>query len=374
MKKLLLILLATLSLTASEFIDITLRDYVRIVSKQKNISIIIDEKIDKKFSLFIASDVNTKMYYDILETILKNNNLKLQLRKNHFFITSVLKGTAKVYKYKFDYINDEDIKEIMKLYPYKSTYVKNLKTLFVESTSKQFKKLTTLFKTIDALPKQLKLKVTILDTNIAKAKEYGIDNKLNIKSNTNESFFFNLLAFPFTVSNTVTTTQRTNLTSFIKFMDSNNLTEILSSPTITIFDNKESLFEVVKNIPYKSGETVSNDDITKTTTSIKYKDVGLKLQVLPTINDNDVFLDIDLTSENILDTSETPTISKRHIKQYVTLKKNETFVLTGINQKETFKDISGTPFLSKIWGLGWLFKNENEEVKTSNLTILLEVI
>ena len=374
MKNLLIIILLTLSINASEFIDITLRDYVKIISKQKNISIVIDNNIDKKFSLFISSNVNKDMYFDILETILRNNDLKLQIRKNHFFVTSAINGKTSVYTYKFNYINDEDIKELMSLYTHKSKYIKNLKTLFVESTNEEFKKLESIFKTIDILPKQLKLKLTILDTNIAKAKEYGINNEINIKSNKNESFFFNLLAYPFTVSNTVTSTQSTNLTSFIKFMNSNNLTEILSSPTITIFDNKSSLFDVVKNIPYKLGETVTNQDIAKTTTSYNYKDVGLKIQVLPTINENDVFLDIDLTSENILDTSETPTIAKRHIKQYVSLKKNEIFVLTGINQKETFKENRETPFLSKIWGLGWLFKSENEDIKTSNLTILLEVI
>ena len=363
-----------LSLNASEFVDISLRDYVKIVSKQKNISIIIDEKIDKKFSLFLSSKVDNKIYFEMLQTILKNNDLKLQLRKNHFYITSSIDTNTSIYQYKFNYLDDEDIKEFMALYENKHTYVKNLKTLFFESTKEQYRNIVSTFKAIDTLPKQLKLKVTILDTNIAKAKEYGIENEVHIKSNQNESFFFNLLAFPFSVSNTVTTVQSTNLTSFIKFMDSNNITEILSSPTITIFDNKESLFEVVKNIPYKQGETVSSEDITKTTTSYNYKDVGLKLQVLPTINDNDIFLDIDLTSENTLDTSDTPTIAKRHIKQYVTLKKNEIFVLTGINQKESFKDIAETPILSKIWGLGWLFKSEDEQINTSNLTILLEVI
>lgn len=374
MKVLLINICLLLSLNASEFVDISLRDYVKIVSKQKNISIIIDEKIDKKFSLFLSSKVDNKIYFEMLQTILKNNDLKLQLRKNHFYITNSIDTNTSIYQYKFNYLDDEDIKEFMVLYENKHTYVKNLKTLFFESTKEQYKNIVSTFKAIDTLPKQLKLKVTILDTNIAKAKEYGIENEVHIKSNQNDSFFFNLLAFPFSVSNTVTTVQSTNLTSFIKFMDSNNITEILSSPTITIFDNKESLFEVVKNIPYIQGETVSNDDITKTTTSYNYKDVGLKLQVTPTINDNDIFLDINLTSENILDTSDTPTIAKRHIKQYVTLKKNEIFVLTGINQKESFKDISETPLLSKIWGLGWLFKSEDEQTNTSNLTVLLEVI
>jgi general secretion pathway protein D len=156
-------------------------------------------------------------------------------------------------------------------------------------------------------------------------------------------------------------------------MNSKNITDIVSSPTVSIFDGKKTVFEVVKNIPFKTGQTVSNDNITKTTTSIDYKDVGLKLEVLPIINKNQAFLDLSLTIENILDKSDTPVTSKRHFKQYVSLNVGETFVLNGINQTESYTDDFKTPFLSDIPYIGWLFKNEYEDIKTSNLTVLLEL-
>lgn len=377
MKKIcLLVLIYINTVLASEFIDIPLKEYIKIVSKQQNISIVIDKNIDSNYSIFLSSSLDESVYFDILETILRKNNMILKFNKNHYYIAKKTKRTSlknKVFSYKFHYLNEEDINGLMSIYNYKYKYIKSLKSIFIDCSVRDYNKLIKVFNEYDLIPNQKKLKITILDTNLTKLKEYGFNNTLNIASSENSSLFFNFLAFPFSSTNILPDLKRSNFTTFIKFMNSKNFTKILSSPTITIFDNKKSLFEVVKNIPYKTGETVSNDTITKTTTSISYKDVGLKLEVLPIINNDQAFLDLTLTIENILDKSDTPVTSKRHFKQYVSLNTNETFILNGINQTETYNDDFKTPFLSDIPYIGWLFKNEMEDIKTSNLTILLEL-
>ncbi len=377
MRKILLIVLIFINtLLASEFVDISLKEYIKIVSKQQNISIVIDKDIDSNYSIFLSSKLEESVYFDILETILRKNNMILKFNKNHYYISNKTTNTSTknfIFSYKFHYLNEDDINGVMSIYNYKYKYVPSLKSIFIDCTAKEYNRLISLFNEYDYIPNQKKLKITILDTNLTKVKEYGFDNTLNIASSESSSLFFNFLAFPFSSSNILPDLKKSNFTSFIKFMNSKNFTKILSSPTITIFDNKKSLFEVVKNIPYKTGETVSNDTLTKTTTAISYKDVGLKLEVLPIINNNQAFLDLTLTIENILDTSDTPVSSKRHFKQYVSLKTNETFILNGINQTETYNDDFKTPFLSDIPYVGWLFKNELEDIKTSNLTILLEL-
>ena len=243
MYRLILLLLITVKfLFASEFIDLPLKEYIKIVAKQENISIVIDKNIDSNYSIFLSSNVKKNDYFEILETILMQNNMILKASNNHYFITKKTKKTSiknALFSYKFKYLKGEDIEDIMKLYNYKFKYVKNLKSIFIDCSYKEFKELEVIFKNYDLLPFQKKLKITILDTNITKLKDYGFDNKLNIKSNSNTSFFFNLLAFPFTATNTLSNTNKTNFNTFIKFMNSKDLTTILSSPTITIFDNKK---------------------------------------------------------------------------------------------------------------------------------------
>ncbi|PIE85796.1 hypothetical protein CSA08_00140 [Candidatus Gracilibacteria bacterium] len=376
MKYIFLFLFILSSCFSEELLNIKLTDYIKIVSKQKNINFIIDNSIDKSYSLILPKTLSKNVYFDILETILNNENMILKFRKNHYYITKKrVKNSSKnrVFSYKFNYISENDVNDLMSIYNYKYKYIKSLKTLFVDCDKYNFNSLIKIFKEIDSMPHQKKLKVTILDTNISKLKDYGVENKINIKSDVNTSLFFNFLAFPFSTSNIVPNLNKTNFTTYIKLMNSKNITEIVSSPIVSIFNRKKTIFEVVKNIPYKTGKTVTDDRVTKTTTSISYKDVGLKLEVLPIIDNNHAFLDLTLSIENILDKSDTPVTSKRYIKEYVSLNDGEMFVLNGINQTESYNDDFKTPFLSDIPYVGWLFKNEYENIKTSNLTILLEL-
>jgi hypothetical protein len=56
------------------------------------------------------------------------------------------------------------------------------------------------------------------------------------------------------------------------------------------------------------------------------------------------------------------------------MNKNKLFVLTGINQTQKYNDFQSTPFLSDIPLLGWLFKSDEDNYSTSNLTIVFELI
>ena len=148
----------------------------------------------------------------------------------------------------------------------------------------------------------------------------------------------------------------------------------MASPTLTLLDSKEVVFNVVKNIPYLSGSTTVDDTNTKTTNSYTYKDIGLKISITPKIFDDNVFLDLDLTTESILDNTTTPTTSKSFINQSFTMTKNKLFVLTGINQTQKYNDLQTTPYLSDIPVLGWFFKTDEDEFTNSNLTIVFELI
>ena len=106
----------------------------------------------------------------------------------------------------------------------------------------------------------------------------------------------------------------------------------------------------------------------------KRDSIGLKINVLPQIFKNKVYLNLEIISENILDKSSTPTISKVKIKQKILLNKGEIFVLTGINQNESYNTISIVPVLSKIPVLGYLFKTKKQSNINTNLSIILELV
>ena len=381
MYKIILILLALKSLIFSS--DIYLKDFVNVISTSLNITIVIDNEVNNQLSIFVADDLKKDSYLKILAEILNENELTIKSFNNFYLITKLKKDeeivkdmelkilrTIKLKNIDFDYI--KDIFTVQKDIEF--TYIKTSKLIIINSIESDFKKIFEIVSNIDNSPNQLKLKITILDTNLNKIKEYGSEITQNINLNSSSNFFFNLLAYPFSVNSQVNTTDKSNFNSFIKLLNQNKITELVASPTLTLLDSKEVVFNVVKNIPYLSGSTTVDDTNTKTTNSYTYKDIGLKISITPKIFDDSVFLDLDLTTESILDNTTTPTTSKSFINQSFTMTKNKLFVLTGINQTQKYNDLQTTPYLSDIPVLGWFFKTDEDEFTNSNLTIVFELI
>lgn len=385
MKNILLIVLISVSLFASDFINVPLKDYIAVVSRVNSVNIVLDENIDHKITVYVSKHLNKKNYFDMLETLLQNKDMYLQKNDNYYMIKKVVKKEDKktspeksYYSIKLNYIDFKDIENFLKVYEetVKYQFIDSSKVLLIKATKKDYESIKNVISMIDNLPKQLKLKVTIVDTNLDKLKEYGFEHQAQIQNDVGSGFFYNLIAYPFTISNDIPNTTKTKFYSFLKLMNNSGNSKLISSPILTLSDNKSINFDVATNIPYKTGETTVNSDNAKTTSSIEYKDVGLKLKAVPRIyNENIVYLDLELEVSNIISSTDNiPIVSKKYIKQSFYLKSNNIFVLTGINQSESIEKTSGVPYLMDIPILGWLFKYDTKNNTTNNLSIFFEII
>jgi general secretion pathway protein D len=185
-----------------------------------------------------------------------------------------------------------------------------------------------------------------------------------------------LVSYPFSVNNTVSRTQKDNFYTFLKYLNTDGISEFISNPVLTLSDEKETRFDVVNNVPYQIGTTsVSNSNLT-TSNSYDYKDIGLQIAVTPHIYSNDnVYIDLELNVSNLQsNTDNLPITSKKYIKQSFHLQVNELLVLTGINKKEMINSITEIPLLADIPFLGWLFKYESNDLTKSNLTVVFELV
>ncbi len=351
-----------------------------MISNDLDMTIVISDDIEETFSLMIPfeSGITNSDHLKILVQILKKNDLTIEPHGNFFLISKDKKEDETKKELQFIELKNVDYETIKPLFKTVSnvnhSYIASNKTIAFKSTKKEFVRLAKLIQKLDMTPKQLKLKLTIIDTNLDKLKDYGTEFKLlnNLTADTN--YFFNLLAFPFSVTSEVSESKTRQLHSFIKFMDTNKLSVIKSAPVLSLFDNKVTRFDVVNNIPFINGTTTTQDGNTSSITNYSYKDVGLKIKVLPRIYSNNVYLDIDLTFENLIDNSEKPRTSKNYLKQTITMQKNKIFAITGINQSRNYNTVNSVPLLSDIPFMGWLFKTDNTNDINSNLTIFIELI
>ena len=372
------LLILCLNSLKAETLEMSLSDFAIYTSEANNINILIDEDLKNQNIIFIINDKDSYM----LEAFRKAVNLKgLDLIKNEkfFFVTKkdIYVEELKYRSIKLNFVKYEDIANFLKVYSdlIKFEFINTSKILMIYSKQKEFDSINQMIQSIDTLPKQLKLKVSILETNLDKLKELGSDSSsINLQNNGN--FFFNLVSYPFSVNNNVPSSQKDNFYTFLKFLNTNGTSEFISNPVLTLSDEKETKFDIVSNVPYQTGTTsVTNSNLT-TSNSYEYKDVGLQITVTPHIySDNNVYLDLELNVSNLQsNTDNLPVTSKKYIKQSFHLQVNNLLVLTGINKKELITSNTEIPLLADIPFLGWLFKYESNEENKSNLSVVFELV
>jgi general secretion pathway protein D len=379
MKLALLILLLSLTNLVGDFIKFPLSDFVKIISTENNATVLINDEIKKDFTLIINDSINKQTYSLIFNDILDQNNLSF-IKKNNYY-TIIKKDTIKntVRSIQLKYLTFEDLKEFFTLFNnIKFKYIKNTKTLFFRSSIDDYNLISNYIRFNDKLPKQYKLKITILETNINKLKQLGSEFIYNNLVPSSANIFYNLIAYPFNAVTSIPTTEtnRDNLNIMLKYLNSNGVTSFLTTPIINIFDNKQTSLKTVQNIPYETSTTVYDEDKTKQTTSTKYRDVGLQIDIMPKIYNNHVYLDINLINETLISSidNKTPITSKIQLKKYIKLDNGSIFFLTGLNQDQNFDNTDNIPFLSDLPILGFLFSNKEQNYKNNNLTIILELI
>lgn len=375
---LLLVLLFSLTNLKAEVIEVNLADFAVFTSEANNINILLDDSLKNENIIFIVN--NSEPYY--LEAFRKAVTLKgleLVYTDKFYYVRKkdIYLEEDKYRSIKLNFVKYEDIANFLKVYEDKIKYefISTSKTLLIKSKENEFNSINELISSIDVLPKQLKLKVTILDTNLEKLKELGSDtSKINLQNDG--SFFFNLVSFPFSVNNQVSSDKKDNFYTFLKYLNETGTSEFISNPVLTLSDEKLTSFNVVSNLPFQQGSTTINDTAVRTSNSYEYKDVGLQIAVTPHIyEDNQVYLDLELNVSNIVsNTDNLPVTSKKYIKQSFHLQLNKLLVLTGINKKELITSNTNIPLLSDIPFLGWVFKFESEELTKNNLSIVFELI
>ena len=162
--------------------------------------------------------------------------------------------------------------------------------------------------------------------------------------------------------------------------------KILSRPVIYTTNNKKAVISSGQQIPFTSSTltstSLSGSAINQNagiTANITYKDVLLKLEVVPMINsDKDVTLVIAQTNNNVLGEADfgggnkAPIISAQDLTTTVTVPNGGTVVLGGLIVERMETDDSGVPFLMRIPVLGYLFKQTTRKVQRKELIVLLQ--
>jgi len=174
-----------------------------------------------------------------------------------------------------------------------------------------------------------------------------------------------------------------SLDVIVSALESTERFKVLSRPVVYTQNGKRAEITSGQEIPVP-GESLTDasGQVNNATvrTSIEFKQVVLKLEVLPTINDNDeVTLDIVQINDRVVGTTlvagnEVPIIGKQELNTTVTVANRSTIILGGLISETESENDSGIPILKDIPFFGNVAKSTTKSKSRSELIIFIQPI
>ena len=149
---------------------------------------------------------------------------------------------------------------------------------------------------------------------------------------------------------------------------------IVSRPVLLASNNTEARFLVGSQRPFVQVSRSLPTDAPSRDQVVQYRDVGTKLSVLPTIN-QDGYVSLEIQQEINAATGETqfdaPVISTREAATQVLVRDGQTIVIGGLRDQQRDRVQSGVPVLSGIPIVGGLFGSSNRRSSSTELYLFL---
>lgn len=384
MKKLILLVLICLHLSAAET-KINLLDFANLASENSKVDILLSDKINPNDFYFYTPKA-TNISIEHFRKALNSKNLRLVYTDKNFYYVDFAFDDNSTKKLRSIDLKNNSFDDIKKIVDVKTesgindngnvAYLKGNNSIVFNATDSEYEDIYEIAKKSDKRLDQVNFKLLITETNVNKVRDLGTDLNgfQNIITRQDFNYFVNLITMPFTAETNIITSKKSGFFGVLNMLEQNGITKISQSPFLVAKNGSEVYFSSVKNIPY----LVQNDKYqyngTSTSNSYQYKDIGLKIKIKPTILNDYVDFDLDLTIEDLIDdNSLTPRTSKKELKSSYTLNRGEILVLSGINKENAYTKRNGIPLLKDIPLIKYLFSIEQDYKESSVITLSIQV-
>ena len=291
----------------------------------------------------------------------------------------------------------------------------------VRATNKQHQKVQEFIdRVMSSAKKQVLIEATIVEVQLSDSYQAGIDwSRLNNPGNSGFVFgqtlgskgvTFDPATGAFNDGGLNALDQRTNagfvagylnpissignIAASITLLEQFGDTKVLSSPKLMVLNNQTAVLKVVDNLVYFTIEVqqtqgnVNSNPFSTITTTPQTVPVGVVMSVTPQINDNDkVNINVRPTISRVLSfvndpnpqlgsgqtriVSAIPQIQVREMESMLNITSGNTAVLGGLMQDEIKNNTDSVPGLSKVPGVGNVFKGKNDATRKTELVIFL---
>ena len=172
-------------------------------------------------------------------------------------------------------------------------------------------------------------------------------------------------SYAFTAANGVVTLNALNAITNVN---------ILSTPSLTVLDNRQATLQVGQQIPVTTLQSVAA--LGNTFNSVSYLNTGVILAITPHISESGrLMLELDQEVSNPEPgtgvNGANPTIQQRKVKTQVAVADGESLVLGGLVQDQRSKTANQIPVIGDLPIVGNAFKDKDDKIEKTELIIMI---
>ncbi len=264
--------------------------------------------------------------------------------------------------------------------------------LIVRALPGRLQEVEALIQSMDAKTKEVLIDARVLQVVFKPNYDIGIDWDLNFRGSPDKELQKVTVKSVFMDEDGLTSSD--NLTSAFTKLAVGNIsvdafeasiralrqvsdTKILSNPKILVTNNEEAKIHVGDTVPYIISTTSGTGDNAITSEDVRFVDVGLKLLVTPTIND-DGFVTMRLKPEisTVTEKIESqgggiPQVNKTMVETTVLVKDGNSIILGGLKKEDKTHFKRGFPLLMDIPVLGRAFSYTTDSITSTEIVIFI---
>ncbi len=382
-----------------DFREANLKAVFEALSRTTGINFVFDREV--RSDIKVTLSVSNISIDDVIGVLTQTNQLERKmLNDNTVLLYPNTPAKQKDYldlAVKTFYLGNSDAKAMFTMLKTvlktKDLYAdERLNTLTMRDTAAAIALAEKLLTAQDLAEPEVVLEVEVLEVKRSRLSEIGIDppgkfSVLNIVANP--ATVVSTATGATTVLNSTTTTTQLTLDRLrgirgssvgidnpsLNLRAENGDTNILATPRIRAKNHEKARILIGDRVPVITTTTTANVGVSE---SVSYLDVGLKLDVEPTVfPDNDVGVKVNLEVSNIVREVRSRTgsltyqIGTRLATTALRLKDGETQVLAGLIGDEDRRGVAGVPWLLELPVLGRLFSSEHNDSSKTEIVLLI---
>ncbi|QPJ66245.1 MAG: type II secretion system secretin GspD [Candidatus Nitrohelix vancouverensis] len=263
-------------------------------------------------------------------------------------------------------------------------------SIIIRTNPRNYPAILALIKKLDLFPQQVLIEVLIVDVtideNTATGLQLAIQDNMGsptvsggVNGNTLGATLGAATASLLTTGGSLVVNQAGKLSATLQLFASDSKADILANPILVTSDNKAASISITDEVPIESSsilDTTGGSSLVGTT--IEFKDVGIKLDIVPKIN-SDNFVNLKINQEissqgndiTLKSGDTTPSFSKRLVNTEVVLRDKQVLIMGGLMRTTINENSSGVPYLKDIPYLGRLFGSKEDSKKKTELMLFI---